>query len=47
MSQKTIPILPIADSTTESGLFVMDAKNKIYVRAVTGRFAAWRCIRKT
>ena len=42
MSQKTIPILPVADSATEGGLFVMDAKNKIYVRAVTGRFAAWR-----
>jgi len=42
MSHKTIPILPVADSATEGGLFVMDAKNKIYVRAVTGRFAAWR-----
>lgn len=42
MSQKIIPILPVADSATEGGLFVMDAKNKIYVRAVTGRFAAWR-----
>lgn len=39
MSSKIISILPATDST---GLFVMDAKNKIYVRAVTGRFAAWR-----
>ncbi|MBT3065606.1 cytochrome c oxidase accessory protein CcoG [Rhodoferax sp. U11-2br] len=42
MSKTIIPILPVADSATEGGLFVMDAKNKIYVRAVTGRFAAWR-----
>jgi len=43
MSRKIIPIVAAAaDTSVPGGIFVFEAKNKIYVRAVTGWFAAWR-----
>ncbi len=42
MPDTFIPIYAATDTTPSSGLFVVEAKNKIYVRAVTGWFAAWR-----
>ncbi|MDP3654241.1 MAG: cytochrome c oxidase accessory protein CcoG [Rhodoferax sp.] len=42
MSDKFIPIFAATDTAPSSGLWVVEAKNKIYVRAVTGWFAAWR-----
>ena len=41
MSRKTIPIVAAAGGD-EQRLLVLEAKNKIYVRAVTGWFANWR-----
>ena len=42
MSKKIIPIVAAAHAAGPAGLFVVEAKSKIYVRAVTGWFAAWR-----
>lgn len=42
MPSKFIPIYAAPHDGGASGLFVVEAKNKIYVRAVTGWFAAWR-----
>jgi cytochrome c oxidase accessory protein FixG len=44
MSKRTIPIVAAADGPSSSSLFVVEAKNKIYVRAVTGWFATWRWV---
>ena len=41
MSKKIIPIVA-ADNFDDGRLFVFESKNKIYVRAVSGWFAAWR-----
>lgn len=42
MPDTCIPIYAATDTAPSSDLFVVEAKNKIYVRAVTGWFAAWR-----
>ncbi|MBI2750013.1 MAG: cytochrome c oxidase accessory protein CcoG [Burkholderiales bacterium] len=42
MSKKVIPIAVAAAAGGASGLFVVEAKSTIYVRSVTGWFAAWR-----
>ena len=45
MTRKIIPILPVlpaSDGFTAGQLLLIEPGNKIYVRAVTGRFAAWR-----
>lgn len=44
MSKKIIPIVAAAGAPASGGIFVFEAKNKIYVRAVTGWFAAWRWV---
>lgn len=44
MSKKIIPIMPATDTSVPGGVFVLEAKNKIYVRATTGWFAAWRWV---
>lgn len=41
MPKKIIPIVA-ADNFDDGRLFVFESKNKIYVRAVSGWFAAWR-----
>ena len=41
MSKTIIPILAAAGSA-DNRLLVFESKNKIYVRAVSGWFAAWR-----
>ncbi|MBV5299297.1 MAG: cytochrome c oxidase accessory protein CcoG [Rhodoferax sp.] len=42
MMQKTIPIVVPINPSVDSRLFLVESKSKIYVRAVTGWFAAWR-----
>lgn len=42
MTRKTIPIIASTHVTDDNRLFLIEAKNTIYVRAVTGWFAAWR-----
>ena len=42
MVKKIIPILPVANTFDDGSLLLIEPKNKIYVRAVTGWFAAWR-----
>jgi cytochrome c oxidase accessory protein FixG len=44
MTRKTIRIVPAADTSVPGGIFVLEAKNKIYVRATTGWFATWRWV---
>jgi hypothetical protein len=44
MTKKIIPIAVATEPAVTSGVFVFEAKNKIYVRAVTGWFAAWRWV---
>jgi cytochrome c oxidase accessory protein FixG len=44
MSKKIIPIAVATEPAVPGGVFVIEAKNKIYVRAVTGWFAAWRWV---
>lgn len=44
MTRKIITIVAATDTDLPGGLFVIEAKNKIYVRAVTGWFAAWRWV---
>lgn len=40
MNSKTIPIA--VDGSRTEPLIQLEPKNKIYVRATSGRFAAWR-----
>jgi cytochrome c oxidase accessory protein FixG len=42
MTRKTIPIIASTRVADDNRLFLIEAKNTIYVRAVTGWFAAWR-----
>jgi cytochrome c oxidase accessory protein FixG len=44
MVKKIIPILPVGNTFDDGGLLLIEPKNKIYVRAVTGWFAAWRWV---
>ena len=44
MVKKIIPILPAANVFDDGSLLLIEPKNKIYVRAVTGWFAAWRWV---
>jgi cytochrome c oxidase accessory protein FixG len=44
MTRKIIPIVPATGASVPGGIFVFEAKSKIYVRAVTGWFAAWRWV---
>ena len=44
MTRKIIPIVAATDTSVPGGIFVFEAKSKIYVRAVTGWFAAWRWV---
>jgi hypothetical protein len=42
MVKNAIPILPSANTFVAGGLSLIEPKNRICVRAVTGWFAAWR-----
>jgi cytochrome c oxidase accessory protein FixG len=42
MVQKIIPIVPASEAFTAGRLLLIEPKNKIYVRAVSGRFASLR-----
>jgi cytochrome c oxidase accessory protein FixG len=42
MTRKIIPIVPTSDGFADGTLFLVEPKNKIYVRAVSGWFATWR-----
>ena len=44
MVKTIIPILPADDVFDDGSLLLIEPKNKIYVRAVTGWFAAWRWV---
>ena len=42
MVKKIIPILPAGNTFDDGGLLLIEPKNEIYVRAVTGWFSTWR-----
>ena len=42
MTRKIIPIVAASDVDADKRLFLVEPKNKIYVRAVSGWFATWR-----
>jgi cytochrome c oxidase accessory protein FixG len=42
MTRKTIPIIASTSPDDDGRLFLIESKNTIYVRAVTGWFATWR-----